>query len=75
MNPEDMKEATQTLNSVATGIKAGRKGPGYLVQTRQGKGRTFHSDQQIDGKIPVYLEDGRKMLCRPGTMNLIGFVD
>jgi hypothetical protein len=54
-------------------------------------GRTFNRDPEVDGKIPVYLSDfnikdfeegyepkifnGPKLLCSPGTLKIIGFID
>lgn len=63
------------MQAVATGLNAGKKGPGYLVETSQGKGRTFHSDDLVEGKLPVYLETGKKILCSLDKVKQIGFVD
>lgn len=58
------------------------KNPGYLVKTKTGKiGRTYHSKESINGKIPVYLEIKRHeysenaILCDPKTLEQIGFID
>jgi hypothetical protein len=52
---------------------------GYLVTTKTGlKGRTFHKDELINGKQPVYVEkDGKplKMLCDPETLIINGYID
>lgn len=52
-----------------------KTGPGYLVETSLGKGRTYHKDGLINDKLPVYLEDGRKILCTVQKLKLIGYVD
>lgn len=75
MEVSDKMDAKEALGAVVTGIKSWRKGRGYLVETPQGKGRTFHDDSPINGKIAIYLSDGRKLLCSPDKVKLIGFVD
>jgi len=52
-----------------------KKGPGYKVETAQGSGRTYHSDDFINGKQPVYLDNGDKMLIKPENLKVIGFID
>jgi hypothetical protein len=47
----------------------------YVVETKSGKGYTKHSDKPENGKIPVYLESGRKILCSPENVKIIGFKD
>ena len=53
------------------------KNAGYLVQTKSGqKGRTFHSDHQINSKVPVYIEGQDKpLLCNPKGLIVIGYID
>lgn len=51
------------------------KEKGYLVKTKYGAGRTKHSDHPIQGKLPVYLTDGRKVLMKPQNIKIIGFID
>jgi len=55
------------------------KDAGYLVETKSGKkGRTYHRDKLLNGKMVVYAEvDGKevKLLCDPQTIKIIGFVD
>ena len=46
---------------------------GFLVKTKFGTGVTKHSDHPIQGKLPVYLTDGRKVLVRPQNIKLKGF--
>lgn len=52
---------------------------GYLVTTKKGlTGRTYHRDNLINGKQPVYLEvEGKqvRLLCDPETLTVIGFID
>lgn len=52
---------------------------GYLVTTKTGlTGRTYHKDDLINGKQPVYVEkDGKllKMLCDPESLSINGFID
>lgn len=54
-----------------------RKNSGYLVITKTGKkGRTFHSDGQINGKVPVYIFGGKNpILCNMKTLKITGFID
>lgn len=56
-----------------------RKTNGFLVTTKKGlKGRTYHDDDLIGGKQPVYTEiDGKKvrLLCDPNTLTINGFID
>lgn len=67
------------------------KRSGYIVETKNGKlGRTIHEKGLINGKVPVYLatkihEDlnmkvpllfsDKAILCDPGTLKHIGFID
>jgi hypothetical protein len=55
------------------------KDAGYLVETKSGKkGRTYHRDKLLNGKMVVYSEvDGKevKLLCDPQTIKIIGFID
>ena len=49
---------------------------GYLVQTMTGfYGRTYHKDPHVNGKLLVYTEDGKKLLCRPDNIIFKGFID
>ena len=49
--------------------------PGYVVETKSGKGKTYNSDKPINGKIPVTLDNGKKILCSPENISIIGFWD
>ncbi len=58
------------------------KRPGYLVETKSGKkGRTFHDKGEVNGKIPVYLEEKpfvyseKAILCEKESLKLKGFID
>ncbi len=48
---------------------------GKIVETKQGKGQTKNSDKLFNGKIFVYLENGKKILCSYENIKLIGFYD
>jgi hypothetical protein len=52
---------------------------GYLVTTKKGHiGRTYHKDDLIGGKQPVYTEiDGKqvRLLCDPETLTINGYID
>lgn len=48
---------------------------GLVVETKSGKGQTKNGDPAIKDKIPVYLDDGRKILCSPQNIKLIGYWD
>lgn len=56
-----------------------KKRRGLLVTTKNGiKGRTYHEDDLIGGKKPVYTEiDGKpvRLLCDPETLTINGFID
>jgi hypothetical protein len=41
-------------------------GSGFRVETKSGMGRTYHKDEPIFGKVPVYLDDGQESVGRPG---------
>lgn len=40
-------------------------GSGFRVKTKSGMGRTYHRDELIFGKVPVYLDSGVKVLVDP----------
>ena len=48
---------------------------GYIVQTKLGRGVTKDADTPIKGKVPVYLDDGRKVLCSIDNIKTIGLYD
>ena len=60
------------------------KSPGYLVthKTTGKTGRTYHNKGMIEGKIPVYFEQGGQFmfsetatLCAPENLIKVGFID
>lgn len=53
----------------------GNSGSGYLVEAKSGKGRTYHNKKLVNDKVQVFLADGRKMLCDPTKLKVIGFID
>jgi hypothetical protein len=50
-------------------------GSGTLVETKLGSGITKNEDNPINGKVPVYLNDGRKVLCSIHNIKVVGFYD
>lgn len=50
-------------------------GSGFRVETKFGMGRTYHKDEPIFGKVPVYLDDGRKVLVDPENIVIKGYID
>jgi hypothetical protein len=48
---------------------------GTIVETKLGQGITKNEDNPANGKVPVYLDDGRKFLCRVENIKIIGFYD
>jgi hypothetical protein len=50
-------------------------GSGALVETKLGPGITKNEDNPINGKVPVYLNDGRKVLCSIHNIKVVGFYD
>lgn len=51
------------------------KGSGMIVSTKLGEGITKNEDNPINGKVPVYLNDGRKVLCSIQNIKFLGFYD
>lgn len=63
------------------------KTPGYLVETIVGRGRTYHKDALMNGKVVVHLldEEGnplldvkgqpKKILVSRDKIKLTGFID
>lgn len=56
-------------------VVEGNDNAGYLVEAKSGKGRTYHNKELVNGKVQVFLADGRKMLCDPEKLKVIGFID
>ena len=53
-----------------------RQNQGLIVVTQHGKqGVTKRADGMVDRKVLVYLDEGGKVLCDPGTLVRIGFQD
>lgn len=48
---------------------------GAIVKVKLGDGITKNEDKLIYGKVPVYLNDGRKVLCTPEKIKIIGYYD
>lgn len=54
----------------------GNKNAGRLVVTRTGlHGRIYNHEELINGKIRVYTDCGKKMLCSLDKLKVIGYVD
>jgi hypothetical protein len=52
------------------------QGSGYIVVTRTGlQGKTRHNEHLVGGKMRVYTDCGKKLLCSPATLTLQGFWD
>ena len=53
------------------------KKAGYLVETKAGAtGRTYHSEEHVDGKVIVHIEGQEmNMLCTPSKLKVTGFID
>lgn len=51
------------------------KGSGTIVETKLGPGITKNEDKPVYGKIPVYLNDGKKVLCSIQNIKVVGFYD
>ena len=49
------------------------KSPGLVVETKFGIGFTKNQDAPVRGKIPVYLKDGRNVLCNLENIKHVGF--
>jgi len=72
LNNEELDFEFEQLNTFA---QLNETNKGYIVETKNGLiGRTLHSDPLVNGKQPVYVENG-KLLCEPGTLKLKGFID
>ena len=71
-----MNELTEWDIEQLNRIINGNKNAGYLVETKTGfMGRTYNCESMVNGKVKVFLSDGRKMLCDPGTLKINGFID
>lgn len=63
------------------------RNPGYIVETASGKGRTYHKEELVNGKIIVHLltedfkhtidQDGKpvRVLVDRQKIKIIGLVD
>lgn len=65
-----------THNNRLGGMENQNKGAGRIVKTKTGiRGVLYNVDTEINGKYPVYLDNGLKMLCSQENLKLIGFID
>ncbi|WP_428661892.1 hypothetical protein [Runella sp.] len=46
---------------------------GKVVETSLGMGKTTDGTQLINGKVQVVLDDGKKLLCSPEKVKIVGF--
>lgn len=54
----------------------GNKKAGMLVETKTGRtGRTYNSEELVNGKIKVWTVEGIKLLCDPNSLKIKGFID
>ena len=44
---------------------------GKIVETKLGRGQTKNGDKPVNGKIIVYLDNGKKILCDPKNIKPI----
>lgn len=56
-------------------IKNSPTGSGLHVQIKLGKGITKNDDPPVNGKIPVYLENGQKILSSINKIYVLGYYD
>lgn len=70
-SPESLKHEDWFIEKISNTTK----GAGTLVETKLGPGITKNEDSPINGKVPVYLNDGRKVLCSLQNIKIIGFYD
>jgi len=69
------KKSAESLKGEDWFIEKLESGSGMLVETKFGNGITKNEDPDINGKVPVYLNDGRKVLCSIQNIKVIGFYD
>jgi hypothetical protein len=68
-------ESLMTDDSFMEKIRNSPKGSGLHVQVKLGKGITKNDDPPVNGKIPVYLDSGQKVLCSINKIYVTGFYD
>ncbi len=51
------------------------KNSAKIVETKLGIGKILNTDAVHKNKLKVLLEDGRKVLCSPDKVKIIGFID
>lgn len=67
-SPESLKHESWFDEKLNNGI-------GMIVETKLGPGITKNEDNPVYGKVPVYLNDGRKVLCSIRNIKIVGFYD
>jgi len=69
------EEAEFEYSQIKALMGGGNRNAGMLVTTKGGfVGRTYSSEDFINGKVRVYTEKG-KFLCDPSTLTVNGFID
>lgn len=51
-----------------------RKGSGFIVEIKSGRGRTYHADKKVNGKMVVHIGE-KKLLVAAKNIKFIGFID
>lgn len=69
------KKSPESLQSEQWFLEKIESKGGTIVETKLGIGKTKNEDSPINRKVPVYLEDGRKVLCSIQNIKIIGFYD
>jgi len=70
-SPESLKHEEWFIEKITNS----EKGSGTIVETKLGPGVTKNEDNAVNGKVPVYLNDGRKVLCSIQNIKIVGFYD
>lgn len=69
------KKSLESIRHEEWFIEKVESGSGTFVETKLGHGYTKNEDNLVNGKMPVYLNDGRKVLCSIHNIKIIGFYD
>lgn len=68
-------EALVTEDWFMEKIQNSPAGSGLKVETKLGVGITKNDDSPVHGKIPVYLDNGSKVLCSIKNIYVLGYYD
>ena len=61
--------------SYAHHLKKMETSDGCVVMTKSGKGVISGLDGLVNGKIPVRLDDGRRIACSPEKITIIEYIE